>query len=100
MTPAEQVKVETEGRSFTEVVNHPIVIAAYDVLRNAGLLQIPQRAEIFCAYCGAHIIYTERTHQTRAEQATAAAHTYDPTVAAAVAEHRAGCDKFKATSGA
>lgn len=78
----------SEVATFEEVINQPVVVAAYEVLRQAGLLMPSPRAEIFCAWCGEHIIYGKPHVETA---------IYEPEVIDAVAVHRANCQLFQAS---
>lgn len=80
--------------SLTEVINHKEVVKAIGVLVAAGLLFTPQRATVFCAYCGEHICFEPRlggecmgTDPVEPRQSAF--------IRSAVAAHRAACAEYQ-----
>jgi hypothetical protein len=70
--------------TFDEAINDPAVVNAYRTLIDAGMMRIAARADVFCAYCGKHIVYTATGRQG-----------YTPYVKDAVMAHRATCELYK-----
>lgn len=77
-----------------EVLNDPEVLYAFQVLIERGLLFVPQRATIFCAYCGEHICYdVRRSTDDLASKQIEPRHS--EFTSAAVAVHRQTCTAYQ-----
>lgn len=47
------------AQTLTELLNIPEVVQAFETFAKYGLIGVPKRATIFCAYCGQHICFGE-----------------------------------------
>jgi len=81
--------------NLQEVINHKEVVKAVGVLLAAGLLFTPQRATIFCAYCGEHICFDARLGTEGTDKEPVEPRQSEFTTKA-VAEHRKVCPEYNA----
>jgi hypothetical protein len=88
----QRITAPDSNATLQDILNKPDVLAAFETLIVNGLLVIPQRSTIFCAYCGEHICYDERVNTDSVTRITPKESTLTQK---AVTEHRKSCFTYQ-----